>query len=213
MFENNLEKGRKIAEHHIDMLLNGEVPIKKLILSKTLKNEYKGYRKVYLETMNGRPNTNGPYKWIHTKEIKEKIDNKNTKTGTYEEIEECPTMAHVALVEKMRARDPNSAPKPGDRVPFVYIDIGAPKELSWKKTEDPDYAINNNLMVDTLYYLEHQVKNPLKTIFDILLGELKCEEMFNRPSFIKAKQREKIAIGDAKRKKEGNKDIRTFFFK
>ena len=83
--------------------------------------------------------------------------------------------------------------------------------MSWKKTEDPDYVIKNNIPIDTLYYLDHQLKNPLKTIFDILLGELKCEEMFNRPSLIKAKQREKVSIGEAKRKKEGNKDIRGFF--
>jgi hypothetical protein len=51
----------------------------------------------------------------------------------------------------------------------------------------------------------------LKTIFDILLGEEECEKMFNRPSLIEAKRKEKISIGDAKRKKEKNKDIRGFF--
>ena len=111
----------------------------------------------------------------------------------------------------MKLRDPNSAPKPGDRVPFVYVDIGDPKALSWKKVEDPDYVEENNIPIDTLYYLEHQLKNPLKTIFDILLGELKCNEMFNRKSLLNAKRREKISIGEAKRVKENNKDIRQFF--
>ena len=204
MFENNVGEGKKQAEKHIDMLLNGEVPIKKLILSKTLKNEYKGFEKVYSQRLpDGRPDTNGEYIWIHTK--------KNKESGEFERIEECPNMAHVALVEKMRKRDPNSAPKPGDRVPFVYVDISDPKALSWKKTEDPSYVNENNVPIDTLYYLDHQLKNPLKTIFDILLGELKCEAMFNRPSLLKAKQREKISIGEAKRKKEGNKDIRSYF--
>jgi len=212
MFENNLKKGKEQAEIYIDRLLNGEVPIKKLILSKNLRNDYKGYTKVYSKKLDdGSSDKSGPYVWIHTKEIKEKEEGKSIKTGKFEKIEECPTMAHVALVEKMRTRDANSAPKPGDRVPFVYVDIGDPKALSWKKTEDPDYVIKNNIPIDTLYYLDHQLKNPLKTIFDILLGELKCEEMFNRPSLIKAKQREKVSIGEAKRKKEGNKDIRGFF--
>ena len=212
MFENNLKKGKEQAEIYIDRLLNGEVPIKKLILSKTLRNDYKGFEKVYSSKLpDGRPDTNGGYIWIHTKEIKEKIDGKIIKTGTFEKVKECPTMAHVALVEKMRIRDPNGSPKPGDRVPFVYIDIKDPKALSWKKTEDPDYAIEHNIPIDSLYYLDHQLKNPIKTIFDILLGELKCEEMFNRPSLIKAKQREKVNQGEAKRKLEGNKDIRSFF--
>ena len=204
MFENNIQKGREQAERYIDKLLNGEVAIKKLILSKTLKNEYKGYEKVYSSKLpDGRPDTNGGYVWIHTK--------KNKETDLLEKVSECPNMAHVALVEKMRSRDPNSAPKPGDRVPFVYIDINDPKALSWKKTEDPEYASANNVPIDTLYYLDHQLKNPLKTIFDIVLGELKCQELFNRPSITKAKQREKVSIAEAKRKSEGNHDIRRFF--
>lgn len=204
MFENNVTKGKEQAELYIDKLLNGEVPIKKLILSKTLKNEYKGYEKKYLSKLpDGRADTNGEYLWIHTKKVKE--------TGAYEKIEEFPSMAHVALVEKMRSRDLNSAPKPGDRVPFVYVDINEPKALSWKKTEDPEYASANKIPIDTLYYLEHQLKNPLKTIFDILLGELKCLQMFNRESFINAKKREKVGAAEQKRIKEGNKDIRSFF--
>ena len=213
MFENNLEKGKRQAEIHIDRLLNGEVPIKKLILSKNLRNEYKGYAKKYTDYIDGKPNTHGPYRWIHTKEIKEKDPDtgKNEKTGTFQSLEENPTMAHVALVEKMIARDPNGAPKPGDRVPFVYVDIGDPKALSWKKVEDPVYVVEHNVPIDTLYYLEHQLKNPLKTIFDILLGELKCNLMFNRQSLTNAKKREKLSIGEAKRKREKNQDISKIF--
>ena len=120
-------------------------------------------------------------------------------------------MAHVALVEKMISRDPNGAPKPGDRVPFVYVDIGDPKALSWKKTEDPKYVIENNIPIDTLYYLDHQLRSPLETIFDIIIGPAECKKMFERQSLIEAKKREKISIGDAKRKKENNTDIRSFF--
>jgi hypothetical protein len=35
--------------------------------------------------------------------------------------------------------------------------------------------------------------------------------MFERKSFLDAKRREKVSIGEAKRVKEGNKDIRNFF--
>jgi DNA polymerase delta subunit 1 len=208
MFGNNLSEGVLQAEIHIDNLLNGKVDVKKLILSKTLKNDYKGYIK---ERIGGTDD----YKWKRIKEETEKDPDtgKRIKTGETTVSYECPTMAHVALVEKMRERDPNSAPKPGDRVPFVYIDIKNPKALSWKKTEDPLYVIEHGIPIDSLYYLEHQLRNPLKTIFDILLGELKCNELFNRKSLLEAKQREKISIGEAKRKQEGNKDIRTFFLK
>jgi len=165
MFKNNVELGRQQAEIHIDRLLNGEVPIKKLILSKNLRNDY------------ARPET----------------------------------IAHYQLVEKMKIRDPNGAPKPGDRVPFVYVDIGDPKALSWKKVEDPEYVVENNIPIDTLYYLEHQLRSPLETIFEILLGAEKCKQLFDRKSFQDAKRREKISIGEATRKREKNQDIRCFF--
>jgi DNA polymerase delta subunit 1 len=165
MFENNVQLGKEQAEIYIDRLLNGEVPIKKLILSKNLRNDY------------ARPET----------------------------------IAHYQLVEKMKLRDPGSAPKPGDRVPFVYVDIGDPKALSWKKVEDPVYVVEKGIPIDTLYYLEHQVKSPLETIFNILLGPEKCKMLFQRKSFLDAKRREKLSIGESKRKKENNHDIRNFF--
>uniref|UniRef100_A0A6C0IA14 DNA-directed DNA polymerase n=1 Tax=viral metagenome TaxID=1070528 RepID=A0A6C0IA14_9ZZZZ len=166
MFENNLELGRTEAEHSIDDLLSGKVPIKKLIISKNLRSDYKNPGSI----------------------------------------------AHYQLVEKMKLRDPESAPKPGDRVPFVYVNINDPKALSWKKVEDPQYVIENNVPIDNLYYLEHQLMSPLKTIFDILLGEMKCNEMFtSRKSFIDAKKQEKLSIADSKRIKERNNDIRDYF--
>ena len=205
MFKNNLELGVLAAQEHIDRLLNGEVDIKKLVLSKNLRADYKGYTK----TPDG--------KWMAPKTTEIKVDGKKVKTlvkdrnGKQVMEESCPTMAHVALVEKIRTRDPNSAPKPGDRVPFVYVDIGDPKALAAAKVEDPSWVMSNNLPIDTLYYLEHQLKNPLKTIFDILLGETRCEQLFQRKSLTDAKAREKVSIGEAKRVKERNKDIRSFF--
>ena len=200
MFGNNLAEGRLQAERHIDFLLNGKVPINKLIISKNLRSEYKGYTKKFERNEDGSKSDR--YHWERTKE-----DASGIKIIT----EECPVMAHVALVEKMRLRDINCDVRPGDRVPFVYVDIGDPKALASKKIEDPSYVIQHNLPIDVLYYLEHQLKNPLKTIFDILLGETECRELFNRKSLTDAKKRERVSIGEARRKKENNKDIRKFF--
>ena len=137
---------------------------------------------------------------------------KNVKTGTYEKIEECPNMGHVALVEKMRERDPGSAPKPGDRIPFVYIDTGNPKALSSEKTEDPGYVTQNNVPIDTLYYYEHQLISPIENILSIVLGEEKCKKLlYEHPSYLEAKKKEKNQIAEQKRIKDGNKDIRSFF--
>jgi len=213
LFENNLEKGIEAVKDQITCLFQGKVPIKKFILSKTLKNEYKGYEKKYLQRLpDGRPDTNGAYTWIHTKEIKVKEDGKNVKTGTFEKIEEAPNMGHVALVERMRERDPNGAPKPGDRIPFVYIDTGNPNDTSAQKTEDPVFVQENNIPIDSLYYFDHQISSPIETIMNIILGEEECKKLlYKHPGYLEAKKREKNALAEYKRKKEGNRDIRNFF--
>jgi DNA polymerase elongation subunit (family B) len=213
MFENNIEKGVEEAKIHINRLFNGEVPIKKLILSKTLRNDYKGFEKKYSQRLlDGRPDTNGPYKWIHTKEIKVKQDGKNVKTGNFEQIEEVPNMGHVALVERMRERDANGAPRPGDRIPFVYIDTGNPSDTSAQKTEDPEYVIANNIPIDNLYYFDHQLSSPIENIMGIIIGQERCKKLlYENPSYKDAVKREKIAVSDHKRKSEKNMDIRNFF--
>jgi DNA polymerase delta subunit 1 len=213
MFENNVQKGVDAVKRCIDTLFQGKVPIKKFILSKTLKNEYKGFEKKYSQRLpDGRPDTNGEYTWIHTKEIKVKEDGKNVKTGTFEKIQETPNMGHVALVERMRERDPNGAPKPGDRIPFVYIDTGNPKDTSAQKTEDPVFVQENNIPIDSLYYFDHQIASPIETIMTTILGAEKCEDLlYKNKSYLEAKKKEKNALGEYKRKKEGNRDIRNFF--
>jgi len=209
MFENNLEKGIEATKKYIDRLFKGEVPIKKLILSKTLRNDYKGYEKVYSQRLpDNKPDTNGPYLWVHTKEIK---INKE-KTGNFEKIEEVPNMGNVALVERMRARDPNGAPKPGDRIPFVYINTGNPLDTSAQKTEDPVYVEQNKIPIDTLYYFDHQLVSPVENILNVIIGEERCKKLlYGNDNYLNAKKQEKKCMAEHKRIKEGNRDIRSFF--
>jgi DNA polymerase elongation subunit (family B) len=208
MFKNDLESGKKEAEKCIDILIRGEIPIKKLILSKNLRADYKGFEKIYNKDRTS-------YEWERTKEkiIKDPDTGKRIKTGEMIKSDEMPCMAHVALVEKMRERDPNSAPKPGDRVPFVYVTCEDPKALAAERVEDPEYVVEHRVPIDYYYYFVHQLHNPLENLFNILLGEKECKKLLNRPSVIEAKKKEKVLLGDSKRIKEGNKDIRTFFLK
>ncbi|KAJ2599815.1 DNA-directed DNA polymerase delta [Coemansia sp. RSA 1722] len=77
--------------------------------------------------------------------------------------------AHVELAERMRKRDAGSAPQLGDRVPYVIIK-GTKDARAYEKAEDPIYVLDNNLPIDTNYYLEHQLTNPLTRIFEPILG-------------------------------------------
>jgi DNA polymerase delta subunit 1 len=76
--------------------------------------------------------------------------------------------AHVELAERMRKRDPGSAPAVGDRVPYVIIEAakGAP---AYEKSEDPIYVLEHNLPIDTKYYLDNQLQGPLTRIFEPII--------------------------------------------
>ncbi|OZJ06486.1 DNA polymerase delta catalytic subunit [Bifiguratus adelaidae] len=78
--------------------------------------------------------------------------------------------AHVELAERMRKRDAGSAPTIGDRVAYVIIK-GVKGAAAYEKSEDPIYVLENNLPIDTTYYLENQLSNPLMRIFEPILGE------------------------------------------
>ncbi|TCD65917.1 DNA-directed DNA polymerase delta [Steccherinum ochraceum] len=78
--------------------------------------------------------------------------------------------AHVELAERMKQRDAGSAPNLGDRVAYVIIK-GVKGAAAYEKSEDPIYVLENNIPIDTKYYLENQLSNPLMRIFEPIMGE------------------------------------------
>ncbi|KDR67983.1 hypothetical protein GALMADRAFT_257532 [Galerina marginata CBS 339.88] len=78
--------------------------------------------------------------------------------------------AHVELAERMKQRDAGSAPAVGDRVAYVIIK-GIKGAAAYEKSEDPLYVLENNIPIDTKYYLENQLSKPLLRIFEPILGE------------------------------------------
>lgn len=88
----------------------------------------------------------------------------------------------------MRKRDPGSAPNLGDRVPYVII-AGAKKTAAYMKSEDPIYVLENNIPIDTQYYLDNQISKPLVRIFEPILGDktesiLLCKFLVQFVSFV-----------------------------
>jgi hypothetical protein len=78
---------------------------------------------------------------------------------------------HVELALKMMRRDLNTAPRMGDRVPYVMIARGGrSKDIkACEKAEDPLYVIERDLQIDRTYYLEQQLYNPIERILDPLV--------------------------------------------
>ena len=88
-------------------------------------------------------------------------------------------VAHVELAERMRKRDPRSAPAVGDRVAYV-ITQGGKDAKAHEKAEDPIFVLDNDIPIDTKYYLENQLKQPLIRLFEPIMGEGKVSSLFSQ---------------------------------
>ncbi|XP_033645764.1 DNA polymerase delta catalytic subunit-like [Asterias rubens] len=113
-----------------------------------------------------------------------------TKTGE----EYAGKQAHVELAARMRKRDPGSAPALGDRVPYVII-AGVKGAAAWEKSEDPIYVLENNIPIDTHYYLDNQLKMPLLRIFEPVVGEHRASNVLFKGEHTLAKTKVTSKIG------------------
>lgn len=69
-------------------------------------------------------------------------------------------LPHIELIKKMRKRDAASAPKIGERVPYVIVAGNKDEKLS-ERAEDPKYVKDNNLNIDYTYYEYIQCRRPI----------------------------------------------------
>ena len=72
-------------------------------------------------------------------------------------------IAHKVLADRMKKRDPGSAPQSNDRVPYIYIQVKESKKkkvLQGDKIEDPKYLIENKLTPDYGHYITNQIMKP-----------------------------------------------------
>lgn len=76
----------------------------------------------------------------------------------------------------MKKRDAGSAPALGDRVAYVIIK-GAAGAKNYERAEDPIFVLENNIPVDTKYYLDNQLAKPLGRIFGTVYGEKKANQL------------------------------------
>lgn len=84
-------------------------------------------------------------------------------------------MPHTELAEKLRKRDPASAPRVGDRVSYL-VTAGAAKAKVYERVEDPIYALEHDMPIDAEYYLENQLKQPLIRVFEHICGSTEKAE-------------------------------------
>lgn len=119
-------------------------------------------------------------KFIISKTLRSRYKQKrNPKTGKLTSLP-----PHKMLADRMAERDPGNKPQINDRIPFVYIvkDFGKKKKkdiLQGDIIEHPEYVIRNDLKIDYLYYLEHQIINPATQILELMLPARKVKKLFD----------------------------------
>ena len=101
-------------------------------------------------------------------------DKKTNKSGKVKSTIYQAKQAHVELAEKMRKRDPGTAPNIGDRIQYVIIK-GEKGSKNYENSEDPIYVLEHDLPIDIDYYLENQLKKPLLRIFEYILKDPNME--------------------------------------
>jgi len=82
---------------------------------------------------------------------------------------------HVVVAKKIKART-GEAVRSGERVPFVFVvDDNIDSTKISAKAEDPRYAVDNELELDFLYYIDNQLMSPIKTLLELLVADPTAE--------------------------------------
>lgn len=81
-------------------------------------------------------------------------------------------IAHRVLADRMASRDPGTAPKVGDRVPYIYVVTGRQDAKQGDRIEDIDYVRANRLEPDTRFYITNQIQNPVAQLFALCIEKL-----------------------------------------
>ncbi len=109
----------------------------------------------------------------HVKEIINEIANRDVSLEKLQVVKSITkklenydgVLPHIELAKKMKRRDPSNAPAPGQRIPYVIIEGN---QMISKRVESPDYIRENDLKVDTDYYINSQLLPPLERIFNVI---------------------------------------------
>jgi DNA polymerase delta subunit 1 len=138
---NNPEGAKRMAHSRAVELLDGRVPMDKLILSQKLADA-------------------GSYK-----SSDKDGDGKKIQSKDYERV----NLPHVSVVRKIRNREPGSEPQSGDRVQFVLIKTDIKNAKQFEIAEDPKWVASNSIALDYEYYFTNKFMNPVCDLLEPLV--------------------------------------------
>lgn len=150
MYENDIEKAKKYLYNMCKNLLAGKYPISDFVTTKALRSTYAGTKL----TTDDKGNEGDKAKWYWD----------DVKCG----------QAHVRLCQRMKERDPGTAPNVNDRISMVTIYKPKKKGIKYLQgdlVETPEYIKDNpNIQIDYLFYLTNQIMNPVMQFAEHIVG-------------------------------------------
>jgi len=145
--EKDYIKVKKYTSDMLQQVIDSKFDISYFITTKTLRGSYKGKKLKGDKT--GQAGEAGTWNWDDV---------------------EC-SVAHVRLCQRLKARDPGSAPQVNDRVSFVQVCIPETKKktLQGDKIEEASYVLEKKLEIDYGYYISNQVMVPACQFLDLIM--------------------------------------------
>ena len=125
------------------------------VTTKTLKGEYKGKKKS--NSKQGKKGESGSWKW--------------------DDVE--TSVSHVKLCQKLKERDPGSAPQTNDRISYVQVYNPKKDLLQGDRIEEVSYVNKFGLEIDYLYYITNQLQTPVCQFLELIIEN--PEEKIIRP--------------------------------
>lgn len=111
---------------------------------------------------------------------------------------------HLRVAELLAQRKA-AVPRPGDRVPFVYVNTPNPDAKGFEKAEDPGYAAKHGIPIDRGYYIKHQIMTPVCTVLGAVGGAADDGDGALSPGRLC-----RTAIGEIDRQRRGVRSMQEF---
>jgi DNA polymerase elongation subunit (family B) len=107
-------------------------------------------------------------------------------------------VAHKVLADRISIRSPGNAPAAGDRIGFVYVQPAVGQkaaDLQGDRIETPAYIREKGLKPDYMFYIDHQISNPVCQVFGLLIEQVPgyTHRIWSENPDVEAKEREALA--------------------
>ena len=82
------------------------------------------------------------------------------------------SIPHKVLADRITERDPGNAPQSNDRMAYCFVErLDLKKPRPGEALETPEFIEENELTIDYLHYIEHQIKKPLSQVMSLFMPE------------------------------------------